>query len=219
MSAWSGGQEGSRAEVLQHDKGFEAEIFVPVWTSQLFVSDWLQSGAYPFTATVTPQERNWQVTVENHLDRELKDLRLVVRDRIYTLGNLPPKKVSSLVLEQTGALLSEVVQQNSGQFMTAAQSRQHAFGDNASRLLELNPANLAVVSFISRTLNAGPNPRGFVCPSGLELGAVLDHGDAVLLAWDPGHAPGNSSMNRFKTVRSRRDTLLRLAVPIGRSKP
>ena len=219
MSAWSGGQEGSRAEVLQHDKGFEAEIFVPVWTSQLFVSDWLQSGAYPFTATVTPQERNWQVTVENHLDRELKDLRLVVRDRIYTLGNLPPKKVSSLVVEQTGALLSEVVQQNSGQFMTAAQSRQHAFGDNASRLLELNPANLAVVSFISRTLNAGPNPRGFVCPSGLELGAVLDHGDAVLLAWDPGHAPGNSSMNRFKTVRSRRDTLLRLAVPIGRSKP
>src|SRR5207237_2462518 len=55
MSAWSGGQEGSRAEVLQHDKGFEAEIFVPVWTSKVFVSDWLQSAAYRFTRTLTRQ--------------------------------------------------------------------------------------------------------------------------------------------------------------------
>src|SRR5436190_15568677 len=52
MSAWSGGQEGSRAEVLQHDKGFAADISVPVWTSQLLVSDWMQSGDYPFTATI-----------------------------------------------------------------------------------------------------------------------------------------------------------------------
>jgi hypothetical protein len=47
---------------------------------------------------------------------------------------------------------------------------------------------------------------------------VVERGDAVLLAWDAGHAPANASMNRFKTVRNHRDTLLRLAVPIGQSK-
>ena len=64
----------------------------------------------------------------------------------------------------------------------------------------------------------GPNQRGFVCPEGMDLTPVVERGDAVLLAWDPGHAPGNGSMNRFKTVRSHRDTLLRVAVPVGQSK-
>jgi hypothetical protein len=39
-----------------------------------------------------------------------------------------------------------------------------------------------------------------------------------LLAWDAGHAPANGSMNRFKTARSHRDTLLRLVVPVAQSK-
>ena len=182
MSAWSGGQEGSRAEVLQRDKGFEAEITVPVWTSQLFVSDWTQSGDYPLTASVTDQGTNWHVTVENRLDRELKELRLVVRERIYPLGNLPANKTSNFSVEQTGMLLSEFVVQNGNQFTTAAQNRQHAFGDNASRWLELSSAHLAAVSFASKLMNVGPNQRGFVCPAGLDLTPVLEGGDAILLA-------------------------------------
>ena len=44
QSSWSGGgQEDERAEVLQNGDNFKAEIFVPVWTSQLYVSDWWQS--------------------------------------------------------------------------------------------------------------------------------------------------------------------------------
>ena len=218
MSAWSGGQEGSRADVVQRDKGFEAEISVPVWTSQLFVSDWLQSGDYPFHASLVARGRNWEVTLENHLDRELKDVRLVVRDRIFSLGNLPPKKVTSFSVEETGMLLRDFVMQTGGQFQMAAQNRQHAFGDNASRWLELNSTNLTAASFAAQLANVGPNQRGFVCPEGMDLTPVVERGDAVLLAWDPGHAPGNGSMNRFKTVRSHRDTLLRVAVPVGQSK-
>src|SRR5688500_15564247 len=36
------GQEASEAEVLQIANSFRADIAVPVWTSQLFVSDWLR---------------------------------------------------------------------------------------------------------------------------------------------------------------------------------
>jgi hypothetical protein len=170
------------------------------------------------TASVTEQGSNWQVTVENRLDRELKELRLVVRDRIYTLGNAPANKTSTFSVEQTGMLLAEFVVQNGNQFTTAVQNRQHAFGDNASRWLELNPAHLAAVSFASKLMSVGPNQRGFVCPAGLDLTPVLERGDAILLAWDPGHAPAGGSMNRFKTVRSQRDTLLRLAIPVDSSK-
>ena len=224
MSSWSGVQEGSRAEVLQRDKGFEGEIVVPVWTSQLLVSDWMQSGDYPFTATIAPktaaQGAKWEITVENHLDRELKEIRLVLRHRVYDLGPLPPNKTSTFSVDQrAGLALGDFAQQNGSQFVVAAQNRQHAFGDNASRWLELNPAHLTAVSFLSKVMAVGPNQRGFVCPAGMDLTPAVERGDAVLLAWDPGRSPGDSSMNRFKTVRGRRDTLLRMAVPVGQSNP
>jgi hypothetical protein len=222
MSAWSGGQEGSRAEVLQRSKGFEAEIVVPVWTSQLFVSDWLEPGDFPFTATVrsagTPQGARWEVTVENRLDRDLKEMRLALRDRIYTLGDVAPRKTATFSLDQAGMALGDFVMQNSSQFITASQTRQHAFGDNNARWLEMSASHLAAISFASRMVNAAQGQRGFVCPAGFDLSTAVDRGDAVFLAWDPGQAPENGSMNRFKTARSHRDTLFRLVIPTGTSK-
>ena len=37
---------------------------------------------------------------------------------------------------------------------------------------------------------------------------------AVVLAWDAGHSFMSNPINQFKTLRSNRDTLLRLAVPV-----
>ena len=42
-------------------RSFKAEIFVPVWTSQLFVSDWWQPAPVPLSVTVVPQGGQWQV--------------------------------------------------------------------------------------------------------------------------------------------------------------
>ncbi|PYK01031.1 MAG: hypothetical protein DME23_05240 [Verrucomicrobia bacterium] len=227
MGSYSGGQEASRAEVLQRDKGFDADIFVPVWTSQLFVSDWMQPGDYPFTATVRPkgsaQGAKWEVTIENRLDHELKEVRLIVRGRVYGLGNLPASRTSTLsVDQQSGTPLRDFVQQNGNQFVMAVQNRQHAFGDNASRWIDLDAAHLTAISFASQIMNVNVAPyqqqRGFVSPVGLDLTPVVERGDAVLLAWDAGHAPADGSMNRFKTVRSHRNSLLRLAVPVDQSR-
>jgi hypothetical protein len=211
--------------VLQRSKGFEADMYVPVWTSQLFVSDWLQPGDNPLSATVksvtSPKGIGWEVTVQNRLDRELKEVRLAVRhpgtqrEQLFTLGNVPPGRTTTYSLDEGGVDLRDFVMQNGAQFLTAAQTRQHAFGDNSTRWLEMNAAHLTAVSFISRLVSVGQGQRGFVCPAGVELSGAVERGDAVLLAWDPGHAPGNTSMNRFKAARSHRDTFYRLVVPLG----
>src|SRR5439155_18781945 len=208
MGSYSGGQEASRAEVLHRDKGFEADLFVPVWTSQLFVSDWMEAGDYPFTASVLPQVTppggRWEVRVESRLDRELNDVRLVVRGRVHELGKLPPNRTSTFSVDQQGGTaLRDFVQQNGNQFTMAVQNRQHAFGDNTLRWLDLNAAHLTALSFVSTMV--APNQRSFIYPAGLDLAPVVERGDAVLLALDAGHAPVNGSMNRFKTVRSRQD--------------
>ena len=66
----SGAQPGEKATFMQEGDGsFKAEIFVPVWTSQLFVSDWWQPAPVPLSVTVVPQGEQWQVTVENHTER------------------------------------------------------------------------------------------------------------------------------------------------------
>ena len=60
------------AEVLQIGDNFKAEIFVPVWTSQLYVSDWWQiRGDMPLDVSVAADGQDWSVTVNNLRDRPL----------------------------------------------------------------------------------------------------------------------------------------------------
>src|SRR6267154_61411 len=71
LGLWAGGQSTEKATVVQKGDSFKAEIFVPVWTSQLFVSDWWQSSEVPLNASVTSQAGGWLVKVENHTDQKL----------------------------------------------------------------------------------------------------------------------------------------------------
>ncbi len=216
MGANAGGQEGSKAEVWQRDRGFDAEIFVPVWTSQLYVSDWEQSGENAIAASVVPQGKNWRVSIRNQLPCELRQVRLALQDRLYDIGNLPSGGNTNRVLEpSSGIPLRDFVMRQGSQFQQAVQQRQYAFGDDRARWLELNSSNVTAVSFVSQVMNMGPNQRGFVYPAGLDVWPVVERGDAVLLAWVPDYSPAGQPLNRFKTIRSQRNTLFRLAIPVG----
>jgi len=218
MGLARGGQEGSRSEVLQRDKGFDAEIEVPVWTSQLYVSDWAEFADVPLSATITTQGANRQLNLRNNLSRDLKEVRLVFQDRIYEVGDVPAGRATTVPLEQPkSAPLRDFVVQHGGPFQGAVQQRQYAFGDNANRWVELNPRTVAATSFISQALNVGLHQRAFVYPVGMDLTPLVERGDAVLLAWDPGHSPSAMPLNRFKTIRSQRNTMFRLAIPAGQS--
>jgi hypothetical protein len=81
---YGGGAESSGAAIVQTGNWFDAEAFVPVWTSQLYVSDWMQRAApVPLTLSVTRQEGGWKGTIENMSERKLPHASLVLGQRLY----------------------------------------------------------------------------------------------------------------------------------------
>ena len=210
------GQGTERAAVLQNGDNYKAEVFVPVWTSQLYVSDWWQSAALPLSVTLASRRDGWQVTAKNETDRPLTALQLVVGDRIVPLGELTAgqSKVFTVTHGQ-GVELQHYVSRNGSGFHQAAQQRQYAFGaSTGGRLNDLPNAGMAA-SFLSQ-LGRGQSYQGFVVPPGLDVSRVVEQGNALLLAWAADYAPVNP-MGQFKPKRSFRHTLWRVPISVNKS--
>ncbi|MSU21114.1 MAG: hypothetical protein EXS30_06935 [Pedosphaera sp.] len=218
MDLYGSGREGSRASIDSYGNGFRAEIFVPVWTSLLYVNDWFQPGEMPFTATVSKQGAAAQVIVENLLDRPLTDARFAINGWIYDLGTLPAKQKKAFPLDQSkGVQLQTFVQQHGMQFQGKVERRRNPLGDASAGQLESPSLMAAVASFPSYLSMVQQHQRGFVSPPGLDLSPLVERGDGILLAWDANHSFANP-INLFKPLRTQRNTLLRLAVPTSEPK-
>jgi hypothetical protein len=210
QSTWNGsGSEGERAEVLQTGDNFKADIFVPVWTSQLYASDWWQSAELPLKFSVARDGSDWSVVVSNHRDHALNNIRLVLDDRIRDLGELAAGQTKTYKLPRdAGPMLRDFVQGRAGNFQQTIQSRQQAFGGRGSGRIDDLPGSCTAVSFISNL----PQER-FITPPGLDMSVQLERGNAVLLAWEPDYSPIRP-LNQFPTRRSEKNTLWRVSVPI-----
>ncbi|MDB6020340.1 MAG: hypothetical protein JWQ04_197 [Pedosphaera sp.] len=205
-----GGQGGERAEVFQSGDNFKADIFVPVWTSQLYVSDWWQPAPLPLKITVNPDGANWSVTVANMRDHPLSNARLVIGSRIVELGELPARQTKTFpVKKEQGTPLRDFVSGQAGNFQNASSARQQAFGSSGGGRIGDLPNSSIAISFISNM--AGER---FISPPGLDLSRVVEQGNAVLLAWESDYSP-IKPLNNFPSRRGRTDTLWRLAIPVN----
>lgn len=214
LSPWSG-QESGRATVEQRQAGFRASVFVPVWLSQLFVSDWWQSAEVPLAMSITNLGTAYEVRVENKLDRALAEARLVIGDRIFTLGELKPGETKTNLFDQDGGLLKSFVATHGGNFATAAQMRQQALGDSSRQQLENLPLSAIAASFVSQLDASPPAPRSFATPAGYDLSGLVARGQAILLAWDAGHTHSAPFPREFNPPRMQRQTLWRLGVQVS----
>lgn len=208
----NGGQDTSKATVTQNANQFSADVFVRVWTSQMFVSDWLQPRPMPLSVSVTPKNGGWVVAAQNSLDRKLTEVHLICGGRVIDAGELAAGQRKEWVIEARGGQsLVEFVQLNGQNFFGAMQSRHQTFGNSHMNYFP-NPALCTMAaSFISK-INVDEG-RSFIVPRGLDLSNWGDKDYVVLLAWDEGHSL-ISPLNKFKTMRSRRDTLLRVVMPL-----
>jgi len=217
----SGGQGAEKATVWQNGDSFKAEVFVPVWTSQLYVSDWWQSSALPLSVKVdaSGNDGQWQVTVQNQTDRPVKAAQLVVDDWIIPLaGELAAGQTRTMAFSpRDGFPLRDFVQRNGQEFQRAVQQRQYAFGESkGGQISNLSNATMAA-SFVTRLSGEAQGYGGFVVPPGLDLSRVVQHGNAVLLAWVPDYTPVKP-LNQFKPKRSFHHTLWRVPVQVKNEK-
>jgi hypothetical protein len=217
----AGGQESSKAIVRHQGNSFDAEISVPVWTSQLFVNEWWKQAPLPLRMSVGSKGFEWEVVVENLLETKLSNLMLVVDERLFHLADLAPSQSRTFtVSKQGGETLAGFVQSNGGQFMQIVNQRQAAFGYSEQLRISDVPRSAAAASFISQIQsdpqNHQPNYYGYnfaVTPPGFDLSPLVRRGDAVLLAWAPGFTLVKP-MNQFPARRGQRDSFLRLSAPV-----
>ncbi len=216
-----GAQEISKAVVEQRGNGFAAQLQVPVWTSQLFVNDWWKQTGTPLNFTVTPRGDSYDVRIENPSGKKIPQARLIVDGRMHELGDVT-KGGPRLIKAQGGTLLPAFVQVNVGRFNSAVQQRQQQFGSSHGERLDDNFVAIAAASFLATAVqSADPVQPGnqywsrFVTPPGFDLTPLMQRGDAILLAWMPGDTLV-PTLNKFSPRHSRKDTVLRVVVPIGK---
>jgi hypothetical protein len=212
FQGWNGGQESTKALVEQRGNSFRAEVSVPVWVSQVYVSDWWRQSPSPLNLTVTADANHLQVTIENRLDRQLTGAKLAFDGKIFDLGAVPAKQTKTFSLDRAaGTSLKNFVDGYASLFQVAVQQRQRAFGSGDSGQISDIAQGSMAASFVS--LMANDQYRSFNYPAGLDLAPLIERGEAVLLAWAPDYAPV-PPINKFSPRRTHRDTLLRVAVPM-----
>jgi len=206
-------QETSRATVEQRGNNFEAELSVPVWTSQLFVGDWWRRGELPLSVSVATRGASYEVEVDNRTETPVSEARLVIGNKVFDLGRLPARQITKVSLEEhRGATLSGFLMSLTSSFEDAVQQRHQAFSTGQGGFIN-DAARAAMATSLIGAAQPQQGYNRFVAPAGLDLVPLLERGDAVLLAWAPNWTPVKP-MNRFSPRRSHRDTLLRVAVPL-----
>jgi hypothetical protein len=212
---YGGRSDNGQVSVVQLGNTFQARAFVPVWTSQLFVSDWLQaSPEVPVTLSAVKQDSGWTVKVTNQSNRKLTHAHVAVGGRLFDLGDLDPRQTkTSTIYTTNGTLLISFAGQKVDSFRNAVNARRNSFGNNTADIQNIEEAAMSI-AFLDTTVgdpnqgynNFGPNPS-------LDLNRYSDPFHAIFLAWDADHsfaAPLNSS----PIQRTHRNTLLRLVVPV-----
>jgi hypothetical protein len=219
-----GAQEISKATVRQRGNGFDAELSVPVWTSQLFVNDWWKQSGSPLNVTITPRGNQFEVKIENPLGKKIPLAKLIVDGRIHELGDITKGKTATLFYS-SGTQLQPFVQNQVNQLSAAAQQRQHQFGSGESGRIHDIFTSTTAASFLSvanttydpnQPWNQNSYYSRFVTPPGFDLTTLMQRGDAVLLAWMPGETIV-PTLNKFSPRYSRKDTVLRVAVPLRKN--
>lgn len=215
-----GTEVAERGLIQQQGDSFKAEVFVPVWTSQLYLCDWWQGAAMPFDVTMRAAADGWLVAIKNNTKQAVKAAHLVLESQIFELGEVTPGQTRSFsIAREQGISLSQYVQGNGGAtFAHVVQRRQNAFGGSKSGRLENVPAAAVVASFLSQMRpDSGQGYYSFIQPPGLDLGAYVQRGGAVLLAWSPDERP-TPPLNQFTPRRLSSSTLWRVPISMAASK-
>ncbi len=210
LANWGNGEENSQAQVTHIGNRFDAEVYVPVWTSQLYVNDWWQ----PVSANplVLIEKGPSLFTVSNNLDRALKNIRICVDGIVHELGEIPASSSKDFDVEKlNGVPFREFARKESSRFLQAAEMRRQSFGSESSRINWDLPNSASAACFLTQ-MSEDENYRRFASYDGLDLSKFATQDSVILLAWDGGNSL-TKPLNQFKAARGAQNTLLRVIMP------
>jgi hypothetical protein len=212
---WNTDRNNDRGQITQSENSFKAEVFVPVWTCQLYVNDWLQAGEAPFFATIQQSGDGWTVNVQNKLGKPLSNIRLTIKGQIYDLGEVPANQSRQFTkaTATSASPLGDFVSRTANMFENIVQSRRSAFGGSESGRINNLPDASEALSFLAYRRNVNEY-YNFVAPPALDLSAAAEQDNAILVAWTANHSP-TRPLNQFNARHSFAHTLWRMTLPLN----
>ncbi len=206
--------------ILRHPPhGIDADVSVPVWVSQLYCSDWLDSGPALVSGVIEVRADELHVALTNSSSLTFEEMSLAQGTRIFALGALEPGRKVELTLKSGEGRSIDELLNGIPPAIDAVNQRRHAFGSDGSGQFPRDLNGVLLASLSERTTDPAQEQRGetFTVPSSFDLNPLLQRGEAVLFARAPNQtlAP---ALNRFTPVRIQRDTVVRVAFPVLKSK-
>lgn len=236
-----GNMEG-RLMIAPGNEACEADVFVPVWTSQMNVSDWVEFEDSPLRASYEPADGNKpRVKIENHSGGRLQRVWVVSNWGVSEAVEIPDGGSKSTELSPENKNLVSFVAENSSLFANASQTRRQVFGnsDETTRIEDWATASVAACflhhhdrpaaqsgqankrpnrNIQNQYMNYVPDQISYVAPHGFDLSQAVLRGDTVVLAWMDDAAPVEP-LNKFSAFRNKRATLFRLVIPAATAQP
>lgn len=214
---WGNGNDNGKVTVQVKPTGFEADVFVPVWTSQMNVADWQDAGEAPLAAKFDGKVGKESLHLENRSGHPIGRI-WVIREGgpVKELGELAVGTAKDFdVSGDQATTLEPFVAARDGEFQTVVTRREEVFGGSGKTHIDDWAGASAAASFGSLLhLNNGDS-RNFVWPAGLDLTPLALRKDTIVLAWLP-DASLVPALNKFTPKRAQNGTLLRLVIPANR---
>jgi hypothetical protein len=207
---WGNAGSGARIAVRTKAKGFEADLDVPVWTSQLGVAEWVEAGLAPIQAKWDGKE----LVIANRRQIGMTNVVVVRGTRMFRVGNIEGGQEARVGFEGQAESYVDFARNWNPIFSQVSGRRSEVFGGGgggAEHIDDWAGASVAA-SFTQHTAAGDPSSRQFIWPPTFDLSPVVERGDVVILAYLPGDSLV-PAMNQFPVLRQAKGTLVRLVIP------
>lgn len=203
--------ETARMTVQLQGRGFESQVYVPLWSSQFGVADWLDYGDIPLKASFL----DGVLHVENPSRFPVERVTVVFNARYLELGTLAAGERKTVAVPLTGGeALGEILHYWGATFKSVTSRRREFFGDSSKGQIEENDWPMASIaaSLLGSSGNISGSSREFVWPSGIDLSPLSERKDVLVFGWLPDRSLV-PKLHQFEVSRHKQSTLVRLTLP------
>ena len=200
----------------------EVQARVPIWTSRMFSTEWVEGGKATVQAELTrASEGGYQVKFRNGLDKPIVDAALVVDNKMAEAEGIdvaPGADGSIRLVTRTAEYAEGVVNVESGVIKRSIQARNRAFGNTEQGRLEPVLRHFVCGSMpgaleLDHMESFSRNVNHFDSSGGIDTSGLIGRGGAVLFLLVNDHAPIPST-GLFETKLGQAWTLYRIPLDV-----